>query len=175
LYKSLGRTIQCTLYTAHYTALTNWILTRLGKYRPVVTEWFKEARKELDFREEAINLERVRLATLLEPSLAHVVIPKSFPEYTTKRVRLSRLAPFATPPATPPFHSTAVALFTMRAVEHDKVLLMEFCEGCPIKDLEALDRKEVDRAALLATVTAAFAEQIFVDGCCEWAFPCDSL
>ena len=52
---------------------------------------------------------------------------------------------------------------------------MEFCEGCPIKDLEALDRKEVDRAALLATVTAAFAEQIFVDGCCEWAFPCDSL
>ena len=37
--------------------------------------------RELDFREEAINLERVRRATLAEPSLAdRVVIPKTLPE-----------------------------------------------------------------------------------------------
>jgi hypothetical protein len=39
---------------------------------------------------------------------------------------------------------------------------MEFCEGCPIKDLAALDAQRIDRPRLLQTVTAAFAEQIFV-------------
>ena len=98
-------------------------------FRPVVKEWCVEARKELDFREEAKNLERVRLATAAEASLSRVIIPAVWPEFTTARV-----------------------------------LVMDFCDGFKIKDLAALDGHKVDREALLHQVTAAFAQQIFVDG-----------
>ena len=46
-----------------------------------------------------------------------------------------------------------------------RLMVMDFAEGFPIKQLPSLDAAGVDRPALLAVVTAAFAQQVFVDGC----------
>ena len=46
-----------------------------------------------------------------------------------------------------------------------RVLVMDFCEGFPIKRVADLDEHHVDRKILLEAVTTAFAHQIFVDGC----------
>lgn len=46
-----------------------------------------------------------------------------------------------------------------------RVMVMDFCDGFPIKRVAELDENHVDRESLLHTVTTAFAHQIFVDGC----------
>jgi aarF domain-containing kinase len=46
-----------------------------------------------------------------------------------------------------------------------RVMVMDFCEGFPIKRVADLDENHVDRKTLLHAVTTAFAHQIFVDGC----------
>lgn len=51
-------------------------------FRPVLQEWSKVAIKELDFRNELDNSERVRLN--LAQTAVRVIVPKMVPELCTK-------------------------------------------------------------------------------------------
>eukprot|EP00039_Didymoeca_costata_P009150 m.121005 g.121005 ORF g.121005 m.121005 type:complete len:1560 (+) comp14378_c1_seq1:183-4862(+) len=44
------------------------------------------------------------------------------------------------------------------------VLVMEFCEGFKVTDLDMLDKYNVDREALMKRICQAYAQQVYIDG-----------
>ncbi|CAI7812059.1 unnamed protein product [Closterium sp. NIES-54] len=110
------------------TTIVEWLAWAEPEYdfKPVVGEWVKEVLKELDFRLEAANLERVaRNFQQHELAGGSVGVESSS----------GALAVEAIVPA------------VVRATE--RVLVMEFVQGVRLSDLPALDALQVDRQVLL--------------------------
>ncbi|CAI5502554.1 unnamed protein product [Closterium sp. Naga37s-1] len=126
------------------TTIVEWLAWAEPEYdfKPVVGEWAKEVLKELDFRLEAANLERVA-----RNFKQHQVEGGSS---TAPGEASSALAVEASVPA------------VVRATE--RVLVMEFVQGVRLSDLRALDALQVDRQVLLNRIARAYAHQIYVGG-----------
>jgi aarF domain-containing kinase len=111
---------------------------------PVIREWAKEVPKELDFRQEALSMQRVERN--LEPlgpqkiqhsehgdKVSELVIDVSFPQ-------------------------------VINGLVTEKLLVMTYIDGFKIDDKPRLDDHQADRSSLILNVTRAFAHQIFCDG-----------
>jgi len=94
-------------------------------FNPVIKEYNKEVRKELDFRTEAQNMVEIR--NLLLKADIDVVVPEFC---------------FGT----------------------ERVLVMEFCSGFPIRDTKKLDEYDVNRELVLERVCTSWAIQMHVGG-----------
>jgi aarF domain-containing kinase len=108
-------------------------------FTPVISEWAKEVPKELDFRQEALNMQTVEanLRSLLpnprNPVPSELEIDVSFPQVIDGLVT-------------------------------EKVMVMSFIDGFKIDQKDKLAQYGADRSFLVSNVTRAFAHQIFVDG-----------
>ncbi|CAI5956856.1 unnamed protein product [Closterium sp. NIES-64] len=129
------------------TTIVEWLAWAEPEYdfKPVVGEWVKEVLKELDFRLEAANLERVA-----RNFKQHQVEGGSSTAPDTGEASSDGLAVEASVPA------------VVRATE--RVLVMEFVQGVRLSDLPALDALHVDRQVLLNRIARAYAHQIYVGG-----------
>ncbi|GJP49801.1 hypothetical protein CLOM_g8969 [Closterium sp. NIES-68] len=127
------------------TTIVDWLAWAEPDYdfKPVVGEWAKEVLKELDFRLEAANLERVA-RNFQQQEVEQAGMSAAAGE------KNSALAVEASVPA------------VVRATE--RVLVMDFVDGARLSDLAALDSLGVDRQALLNRIARAYAHQIYVGG-----------
>lgn len=103
-------------------------------FSPVIREWCKEVPKELDFRREASNMERVA----------------------------ANLAPFRSRQDSLKIDASLASVIP--GLTSEKVLVMGRIDGVKIDDKGALDALQVDRQKLMLDITRAYAQQIFSDG-----------
>jgi len=96
-------------------------------YTPVVEEYTKEVTKELDFRQEARNMQEVKQH--LQEQDIRAIVPGTIDELVT-----------------------------------EKVLVMDYCKGYPIRDTASLDKYNVDRRLLLERVCQSWAAQMHLLG-----------
>lgn len=96
-------------------------------FGPVIREYNKEVRKELDFRIEAQNMQEVR--NVLRENSATAIVPETIP-----------------------------------GLVRERVLVMDFCRGFPVKDTDSMDQHGVDRELLLERICRAWAIQMHVGG-----------
>ena len=103
-------------------------------FSPVIREWSKEVPKELDFRTEARNMERVA----------------------------ANLAPFRSRKDSLKIDASLASVIP--GLTSEKVLVMGMIDGVKVDDQSALDALQVDRQQLMLDITRAYAQQIFSDG-----------
>lgn len=102
---------------------------------PVIREWAKEVPKELDFLQEASNMQCV------EKNIS--------PFYKFPNKDMSIDVHFAD---------------VIPDMVTQKVLVMSYIDGFKIDNKECLDQYGIDRSDILQHITRAYAHQIFVDG-----------
>jgi aarF domain-containing kinase len=145
-------------------------------FSPVIREWASEIPKELDFRSEASNMQRVEsnLAPRLpsrtdpgDPGMTNIVSDSPIDDIniiikSDDELNSSMDGPVVEEPAD---LSIDVSLPTViDELVTEKILVMSYIDGYKVDDRKLLDKYGVDRASVVSNITRAFAHQIFVDG-----------
>ena len=119
--------------------ITKWLEPEYGFLDIIMTEWASEARKELDFMQEAANLQDARQALQ-----AH---QDDHATWTTSPAAGDDAGVFFSVQVPKPI----LALTT------EKILVMEYCEGVKVDRLEQIDTWGISRTAMMDGISQAFA------------------
>jgi predicted unusual protein kinase regulating ubiquinone biosynthesis (AarF/ABC1/UbiB family) len=146
-------------------------------FEPVFREYNQEVEKELDFRREARNMEEVRSLLLVnddDDDNEHLNLPQQNEETTTTTATTSSsiVSSFLTASSfsgtsRPKQSSPKVKAIIPRVLHEyttERVLVMEFCPGFAVRELEQMEQHNVNKHLLLERICTSWAIQMHVGG-----------
>lgn len=116
-----------------FCRIVRWLEPDYGFLEVLMREWAQEARKELDFEQEARNLRDAG---------------RSIESFTAKKP-MAESVPFSVEIPTP-------------IVATRKVLVMNFCEGVRVDNIRQIEQWQISPAAVMSAVAQTFAHLMYV-------------